>query len=156
MAISLAPGLSLSDSVVPMRTLWFFRYKLRRAFLRFILAEFDRLQQNGEYNRKWLARRIHRKNASIVTRWFTAPGNLGLDSISDLLVGMAIDPTTLLVEEPLAAVSPVIDLVTHEHSQPERRGEPPLPTAKAENVQYDPAPTAHGLLRATPRHRDAA
>jgi hypothetical protein len=65
----------------------YFQQRLRDRFFDFIIGSFIREQASGLTKAK-LARRIG-KSPEIVNRWLAAPNNLTLDSISDLLLGIA-------------------------------------------------------------------
>jgi hypothetical protein len=92
------PVLSLDDEVLAKETLWFFRRHLHNAVYDFLIRTFRRLEDADRMTKGRLSTRIDREPAS-VTRWLSAPSNLTLNTISDLFVGMAVDPTTLLADE---------------------------------------------------------
>jgi hypothetical protein len=99
MTTYLTPDLSLDDDRVPAADLWFFRRVVRRTLYHLVRREFERLEQAGLLNKKKLARRLGKKNASVITRWLGAPSNWTVDTFSDLMVGMGIDPRTPLKGE---------------------------------------------------------
>lgn len=78
---------------IPPAKLAYFQERLRGRVFDFILGLFLDEQTNGLTQAK-LARRIGRK-ADVVNRWLGAPSNLTVDTISDLLVGIAASEPTL-------------------------------------------------------------
>jgi hypothetical protein len=72
---------------IPPAKLAYFQERLRGRIFDFILGIFLDEQEKGLTQAK-LARRIGRK-ADVVNRWLGTPSNLTIDSISDLLVGIA-------------------------------------------------------------------
>jgi hypothetical protein len=114
MTTYLTPNLTLDDRPVRTADLWFFRRAVRCALFQVVRREFSRLESAGKLNRKRLAHRLGKKNASVITRWFTAPSNWRVDTYADLMVGMGIDPRGPLAvfvadqkrqEEALAAIA---------------------------------------------------
>lgn len=79
----------LEGQPIPEDTLVYFRERLRDRLHSAILAAFERRSKSG-FKQADLATRIHRTRAQI-TRWLSTPSNLTLDSISDLMVGLAMD-----------------------------------------------------------------
>jgi hypothetical protein len=71
----------------------YFQERLRDRVFDFILGHFVDEQAKGLSKAK-LARRIGKK-AEVVNRWLGAPSNLTLDTISDLLVGIAAEELIL-------------------------------------------------------------
>jgi hypothetical protein len=78
----------LNAELIPLGRLAFFREQLKHQLHQLVLRKFLSLQDAKGFTKKDLARRIHRKPEQ-VTRWLGAPGNLTLDTVSDLLIGMA-------------------------------------------------------------------
>jgi len=75
---------------VPSDTLEYFRARLRNRLHSAILEAFStRAKENG-LMQKDLAARIHKSKVQI-NRWLGTAGNLTLDSISDLMVGLGMD-----------------------------------------------------------------
>lgn len=60
--------------------------RLRNRFFDYLIEKFESARSAG-LNQAKLARRI-RKSPEVVNRWLSAPGNLTLDSISDLFAGI--------------------------------------------------------------------
>ncbi|WP_416242631.1 hypothetical protein ACLSSQ_10435 [Azospira sp. APE16] len=87
-AISDTPPLSVG-------VLAYFRGRLSNRIHELVLAEFLAQEREGKTTRSCLARRIRRKPEQ-VTRWFGSPGNWTLDTLSDLLIGMGMEPTLSL------------------------------------------------------------
>ncbi len=75
---------------VPQDTLMYFRERLRHRLHATILEAFSRRARERNLKQSNLAIRIHRKRAQIA-RWLSTQSNLTLDSISDLMVGLAMD-----------------------------------------------------------------
>jgi hypothetical protein len=97
----------------------YFQQRLRLRIFNFILDKFVEAQQGG-LTKALLARRIE-KTPDVINRWLGSPGNLTVDTISDLLLGIS---TEELVPD---AVSPLVRSETnyshfHELSYPERNG----------------------------------
>src|SRR5437868_12884602 len=67
----------------------YFQRRTRDRFFDFLRDRFEREESNGLTQAK-LARRI-RKSPEVISRWLNAPSNLTLDSISDLMVGVAAE-----------------------------------------------------------------
>jgi len=81
----------LEGKVIPARKLAYFRTQLRYALHDVVLQEFLRQEDKVEINQADLARRIGRKPAQI-SRLLGAPGNWTINTVSDLLLGMGIEP----------------------------------------------------------------
>lgn len=75
---------------IPEDKLAYYRDRLRHRLHSAILDAFLTRSEQLGLKRKELAIRIHRKNTQI-TRWISSASNLTLDSISDLMVGLAMD-----------------------------------------------------------------
>jgi hypothetical protein len=82
--------LDLEADVIPLGKLAFFRERFRHELHQLVLRKFLALQDARGFTKRDLARRIGRKPEQ-VTRWLGAPGNLTLDTVSDLLLGMAAE-----------------------------------------------------------------
>jgi len=80
----------LEQKPIPEDTLVYFRERMRDRLHSAILEAFLRRSAEKGLKQKDLADRIHRTRAQI-TRWFSTPTNLTLDSISDLMVGLGMD-----------------------------------------------------------------
>jgi len=78
---------------VPPAKLSYFQERLRDRIFDFILGRFLAEQKNGLTKAK-LGRRIGKK-AEVINRWLGAPSNLTLDTISDLLIGIAAEELNL-------------------------------------------------------------
>lgn len=89
MTISATPLLSevLGDSPIPEEKLFYFRVRLKQRLYSFLLSKFSELSQDKNFNKASLARRLGKRPEQI-TRWLRSPGNLELDTLSDLLLGM--------------------------------------------------------------------
>lgn len=93
MATSLAPSFSdiAEGEPIPPEILAYCQQKLRNAFHQLVLREWVNREKAG-LSRKDLARRIGKKPEQI-TRWLGTPSNWTLDTISDLMLGMGVEPT---------------------------------------------------------------
>jgi hypothetical protein len=67
----------------------YLRTRSRARFFDFLIERFERAHESG-LNQAKLARRI-RKTPDIISRWLAAPGNLTLDSITDLIAGIGAE-----------------------------------------------------------------
>jgi transcriptional regulator with XRE-family HTH domain len=67
----------------------YFQRRLRDRFFDFLRERFEREEANGLTQAK-LARRIG-KSPEVINRWLNASSNLTLDSISDLMIGVAAE-----------------------------------------------------------------
>lgn len=81
----------------------YFQARLRNRLFNLILQRFLQEQQSG-LTKAALARRIG-KTPDVVNRWLGAPGNLTLDTISDLLLGIGaeelkLELSSILNQEP--------------------------------------------------------
>jgi transcriptional regulator with XRE-family HTH domain len=90
------------------KTRAFQRRRLQNRFHRFILRTFREQQRKNGLTQKQLAERIDSRPEQ-VNRWLSISGNLTLNTISDLLLGMAVD-----LDDPSA--TPLLDLA-HESEQ---------------------------------------
>jgi hypothetical protein len=91
----LTPTLSESEEVgaeIPYGVLAYFRSRLNNRMHELVLNEFAAQEREGRTTRAELARRIRRKPEQI-TRWLGSPGNWTLETVSDLLLGMGMEPT---------------------------------------------------------------
>jgi hypothetical protein len=75
---------------VPPDTLEYFRARLRHRLHSAILEAFSTRAKEKGLMQKDLAARIHKSKVQI-NRWLGTAGNLTLDSISDLMVGLGMD-----------------------------------------------------------------
>ncbi len=78
----------------------YFRERLRNRLHQVVLSRFLTLEDSRGFTKADLAHRIGKEPAQ-VTRWLNAPGNWTLDTVSDLLVGMAseLDFTAAFLRE---------------------------------------------------------
>lgn len=90
----------LDAEVIPLGRLAFFREQLKHQLHELVLKKFYAVRDSKpDFTRRDLARRIGRKPEQ-VTRWLGAPGNLTIDTVSDLLIGMGavLDAAVLNVD----------------------------------------------------------
>lgn len=80
-----------AGTVIPLAMLAYFRGRFSNKIHELVLAEFAAQEREGKTSRAELARKIRRKPEQI-TRWLGSPGNWTLDTLSDLLLGMGLEP----------------------------------------------------------------
>ena len=108
------------DRVSP-RALAYYHGRFRNALHDYVLKVFTRQQQELKLTRREMAHRIGKDPAQI-TKWLAAPGNWTLDTVSDLLIGMGIDPRKAIASLPVAeTVSTNLDEHTGASAKRERR-----------------------------------
>ncbi|HEY5063655.1 MAG TPA: hypothetical protein VIJ04_02330 [Xanthobacteraceae bacterium] len=74
---------------IPESKLVYLQERLRGRFFDFLIERFENAREHG-LNQAKLARRI-RKSPEVINRWLSTPGNLTLDSISDLFAGISAE-----------------------------------------------------------------
>lgn len=80
-----------ADSPIPAGVLAYFRARLTNRIHELVLSEFSAQELQGKTSRARLARLIRRKPEQI-TRWLGSPGNWTIDTLSDLLLGIGLEP----------------------------------------------------------------
>lgn len=80
-----------AGAAIPIGMLAYFRGRFSNNIHELVLAEFAAQERHGKTSRAELARKIRRKPEQI-TRWLGSPGNWTLDTLSDLLLGMGLEP----------------------------------------------------------------
>lgn len=80
-----------ADTAISVAMLAYFRGRFGNKIHELVLAEFAAQEREGKTSRAELARKIRRKPEQI-TRWLGSPGNWTLDTLSDLLLGMGLEP----------------------------------------------------------------
>lgn len=78
----------LDGEVIPLGTLSYFRERFRDRLYDLVMEEFLKQDAEAGLTRAEVARRIGRRPEQI-TRWFSAPGNWTLETVSDLLLAVA-------------------------------------------------------------------
>ena len=78
----------LTGDRIPLGTLSYFRERFRDRLYDLVLSEFHRRAVERGMTKAEVARRIGRRPEQI-TRWFGAPGNWTLETVSDLLLAVA-------------------------------------------------------------------
>ena len=78
----------LSGDKIPLGTLSYFRERFRDRLYDIVMEEFFKQEEETGLKRAEIARRIGRRPEQI-TRWFGAPGNWTLETVSDLLLAIA-------------------------------------------------------------------
>ena len=111
----------LDGDVIPLGTLSYFRERFRDRLYDLIMEEFLEQAAEAGLTRAEVARRIGRRPEQI-TRWFSAPGNWTLETVSDLLLAIA-------KSEPDVTVMPLegraVPTCRHQHSSVQRADVPP-------------------------------
>ena len=82
----------LSAEEIPLNKLAYFRGRLSNRIHELVLEEFMRLESEGKINRAVLAGRIGKEPAQI-TSWLGSAGNWTIDTLSDLMLGMGLEPS---------------------------------------------------------------
>ncbi len=77
----------------------YFQQRLRNKVFNFLIDKFVTAQRGG-LTKASLARRIG-KTPDLINRWLGAPSNLTIDSVSDLLLGIAAEELELTSSSPL-------------------------------------------------------
>ena len=78
----------LKGDKIPLGTLSYFRERFRDRLYDLVMEEFLKRGMESGLTRADVARRIGRRPEQ-VTRWFGAPGNWTLETVSDLLLAVA-------------------------------------------------------------------
>ena len=78
----------LAGDKIPLGTLSYFRERFRDRLYDLVMEEFLKKDAEAGLTRAEVARRIGRRPEQI-TRWFGAPGNWTLETVSDLLLAIA-------------------------------------------------------------------
>ena len=78
----------VSGEKIPLGTLSYFRERFRDRLYDLVMEEFLKQDAKNGLTRAEVARRIGRRPEQI-TRWFSAPGNWTLETVSDLLLAVA-------------------------------------------------------------------
>jgi hypothetical protein len=134
-------------SLIPVSTLGYFRARNRWRAYDLVLTEF----KNSELTKADLARRLG-KRPEVVSRLLGAPGNWGLDTVSDLLFAISGAAVVYNTAYPL-------DMPARNDTQPEWLGnyewliDNRLDTQQQTQSQADKQATAAGLP-VTPRQKD--
>ena len=90
---------------IPEEKLMYFRARLSTRIHALILNRFRALEDKFGYKKSDLAHRIN-KDAALITRWLSGPGNLELSSVSDLLLAMGLEPWLDYQELQEGAIAP--------------------------------------------------
>jgi hypothetical protein len=72
---------------IPLRTLEFFRSRLRTQLFDLVVSEYTKQARVG-FTKRDLARRVNRRPEQI-TRWLGTPSNWTLETVSDLLLAIS-------------------------------------------------------------------
>ena len=82
----------LEGEKIPLGKLAYFRERLRNRLYDLVITEFLKQEEAKKLTRTDVARRIGRRREQ-VTRWFGAPGNWTIDTVSDLMLAMGTEPS---------------------------------------------------------------
>ena len=101
------------------------------SFYQFVLSKFLEEERAGRLTKADLARRIERK-PEVITRLLGAPGNLGLETATDLLLGIC-------GEELVPASSPLLGRACRNHQYWEAMANAPMisPTSSSTNGVFN-------------------
>jgi hypothetical protein len=80
------------------REMFYFRQRLKNRVFNEICAFFEREAVECGMTKKILAERLKREPSQI-TRWLSSPGNLTLETISDLLFAMEAEPRQFQIQK---------------------------------------------------------
>lgn len=86
---------TLNDDRIPIADIAYERERLRNLVHELVVRSFLDVQKSDGITRSVLAKRLNKRPEQI-TRWFSGPGNWTLDTVSDLLLAMGKDPTTIV------------------------------------------------------------
>ncbi len=126
----------LDGGEIPLGTLSYFRERFRDRLYDLVMEEFLKQDAEAGLTRADVARKIGRRPEQI-TRWFGAPGNWTLETVSDLLLAIAkAEPNVNLL--PLEGRP-----VRNYRGQPltmrrSKQGTPPRPTVSAIDANNNP------------------
>jgi DNA-binding phage protein len=81
----------LEGTAIPLGKLAYFRERFRNRLYDLVVSVFLVQEKTKGLTRADIARRIQRRPEQI-TRWFGAPGNWTIDTVSDLLLAMGTEP----------------------------------------------------------------
>ena len=130
----------LDGEKIPLGTLSYFRERFRDRLYDLVMEEFLVQDAENGLTRAEVARRIGRRPEQI-TRWFAAPGNWTLETVSDLLLAIS-------KSEPEVNLLPLEGRATRNYRGeiplaplPSEPGKP-LPSASAIEANYPEGPSA--------------
>lgn len=92
-----------SGPEIPSSTRAYFQQRLRNRIFNFLLDKFI-IAQKGGLTKAALARRIG-KSPEVINRWLGIPSNLTINSMSDILIGIAAE------EIEIHSFSPIIQVI---------------------------------------------
>jgi hypothetical protein len=125
--------LDLDAEKIPLGKLSFFREQLKHQLHEVVLRKFHSIRdgKKPDFTKRDLARRIGRKPEQ-VTRWLGAPGNLTIDTMSDLLIGMGaiLDPVSVDVDSLVVRSGQEPPMLLQSEGQPKASIPPPSPNLK--------------------------
>jgi hypothetical protein len=119
---------------IPLEKRAYFHARVLNHFYQFVLGKFLEEEEAGRLTKAELARRIDRK-PEVITRLLGAPGNWGLETATDLLLGIC-------GEELIPASSPLVGRACRNYEHWKTR--PPQPQVNAQAT--DPLPTSKPAL----------
>jgi hypothetical protein len=84
-----------SDEAIIPSDLGYERERFRNVVHQAVLEKFLEESEKSGFSRAQMSRRL-RKKPEQITRWLGAPGNWTLDTVTDLMLAMRLDPASLL------------------------------------------------------------
>lgn len=103
---------------IPLEKRAYFHARVLNSFYQFVLSKFLEEERAGRLTKADLARRIERK-PEVITRLLGAPGNWGLETATDLLLGIC-------GEELVPASSPLLGRACRNHQHWEAKANAPM------------------------------
>jgi hypothetical protein len=126
---------SAADQPLPVAVISYFRSRLANRIHEVVLTEFSANELEGKTSRAKLARIIRRKPEQI-TRWLGSPGNWTLDTVSDLLLGIGLEPV-ISTRSILAKWNSPATGTQHQTTIAQRGGQVAVQMQTAEEVERD-------------------
>lgn len=83
---------TLNNKAMRSEDLYFYRQRYKNHVFQTVMALFVKRAKSEGLTKKQLAARL-KKDPAQITRWFSGPGNMTLDKVSDLLLAMDAEPT---------------------------------------------------------------
>lgn len=126
---------------IPKPTLAYFQQRLRNRVFDLLLERFDEEKKKG-LTKAILARRIG-KTPDVINRWLGSPSNLTLDTLSDLMIGLAAEEILMQTFSPVKQeqhnYSHFAELASTERHMRPRQGAAAEVTPRANALRYGAA-----------------
>lgn len=97
-AISMMSEIRQDNALISPATRVYFQERLRGRLYDLVMKEFEKYREGGR-TRAQLAARLGKRPEQI-TRWLSEPGNLTIDTLSDLLLGISGSELAMSLENP--------------------------------------------------------